>query len=69
MLTEFQDGKLAAEPVLIEASASMKGPLLRRDRRATACQPYAMLPLDRYREWKVLASRRRIFRGRDSLFC
>jgi outer membrane biosynthesis protein TonB len=51
-----QDGKLAAEPVLIEASASMKGPLLMQSAISAlqACQPYAMLPLDRYGEWKVL---------------
>lgn len=50
------DGKLAAEPALIEASASMKGPLLMQGAIAAlqACQPYAMLPPDRYREWKVL---------------
>ena len=51
-----QDGKLAAEPVLIEASASMKGPLLMQSaiKALEACQPYAMLPIDRYGEWKVL---------------
>jgi hypothetical protein len=50
------DGRLAAEPVLIEASASMKGPLLMQGaiRALQACQPYAMLPADRYGEWKVL---------------
>jgi len=49
-------GKLAAEPVLIEASASEKGPLLMRSAISAlqACQPYAMLPVDRYGEWKVL---------------
>ena len=51
-----QDGKLAAEPQLIEASASAKGPLLMRSAISAlqACQPYAMLPADRYGEWKVL---------------
>jgi hypothetical protein len=50
------DGRLAAEPILIEASASMKGPLLMQGaiRALSACQPYAMLPADRYSEWKVL---------------
>jgi len=50
------DGRLAAEPFLIEASASMKGPLLMQGaiRALQACQPYAMLPADRYGEWKVL---------------
>jgi hypothetical protein len=51
-----QDGRLAGDPVLIEASASMKGPLLVQGaiRALQACQPYAMLPADRYGEWKVL---------------
>ncbi len=51
-----QQGRLAADPVLIEASASMKGPLLMQGAIAAlrACQPYAMLPADRYGEWKVL---------------
>ncbi|KRR21736.1 hypothetical protein CQ13_06720 [Bradyrhizobium retamae] len=50
------DGRLAAEPILIEASASMKGPLLMQGAISalSACQPYAMLPVDRYGEWKVL---------------
>jgi hypothetical protein len=50
------DGRLAADPILIEASASMKGPLLMQGaiRALQACQPYAMLPVDRYGEWKVL---------------
>ena len=50
------EGKLAAEPILIEVSASMKGPLLMQGaiRALQACQPYAMLPADRYGEWKVL---------------
>ena len=39
------DGRLAGEPILIEASASMKGPLLMQGaiRALQACQPYAML--------------------------
>jgi outer membrane biosynthesis protein TonB len=50
------EGRLAADPVLIEASASMKGPLLMQGAISAlqACQPYAMLPVDRYGEWKVL---------------
>jgi hypothetical protein len=50
------EAKLAAEPVLIEASASAKGPLLMQGAIAAlqACQPYQMLPADRYGEWKVL---------------
>jgi type IV secretory pathway VirB10-like protein len=50
------DGTLAAEPILIEASASEKGPLLMQGAISAlqACQPYAMLPKDRYGEWKVI---------------
>lgn len=50
------DGKLAAPPLLIEASASAKGPLLLQSatQALQACQPYTMLPRDRYGEWKVL---------------
>jgi outer membrane biosynthesis protein TonB len=50
------DGRLAAEPALIEGTASLKGVELMRGAVAAlaACQPYAMLPVDRYGEWKVL---------------
>jgi hypothetical protein len=50
------EARLAAEPVLIEASASIKGPLLMQSAIAAlqACQPYRMLPANRYGEWKVL---------------
>jgi len=50
------DGRLAQEPILIEASASAKGPALMKGAIAalTACQPYGMLPADKYKEWKVL---------------
>jgi len=50
------EGRLAADPILIEASASAKGPALMQSAVAAleACQPYAMLPADRYGEWKVL---------------
>lgn len=49
-------GRLAAEPALIEGTASLKGVELMRGAVAAlaACQPYAMLPADRYGEWKVL---------------
>ena len=50
-------GKLAADPMLIEVSSvSTKGPLLMQGAISAlhACQPYAMLPADRYGEWKVL---------------
>lgn len=50
------DGRLAHEPVLIEGSASAKGPALMQGAidALAACQPYAMLPADKYKEWKVL---------------
>jgi hypothetical protein len=50
------EGKLAMDPILIEASASEKGPALMQSAIAAleACQPYQMLPVDRYGEWKVL---------------
>jgi hypothetical protein len=49
-------GRLARAPILIEASASAKGPLLMQSAISAlqGCQPYAMLPPDRYNEWKVL---------------
>jgi hypothetical protein len=50
------EARLAAEPILIEASASPKGPALMQAAIGAlqACQPYAMLPSDRYGEWKAL---------------
>jgi len=50
------DGRLASAPLLIEASASAKGPVLMRAAidALEGCQPYAALPADRYSEWKVL---------------
>jgi hypothetical protein len=50
------DGTLASAPLLIEASASAKGPLLMQAaiEALAACQPYAVLPADKYNEWKVL---------------
>jgi outer membrane biosynthesis protein TonB len=50
------DGRLAQEPILIEASASAKGPALMQGAidALSKCQPYGMLPADKYKEWKVL---------------
>ena len=50
------DGRLAREPLLIEASASAKGPALMRSAMDALekCQPYTMLPADRYNEWRML---------------
>jgi hypothetical protein len=51
-----KDGRLAREPLLIEASASEKGPALMRGAMEALqkCQPYAMLPADRYDQWRML---------------
>ncbi len=50
------DGNLRTAPILIEASASSKGPLLMQAavKALQECQPYAALPADKYDEWKVL---------------
>ena len=50
------EGKLAAEPVVAEGSASLKALDLRQSaiEALQACQPFTMLPADRYGEWKVL---------------
>jgi hypothetical protein len=50
------DGTLAGQPTLMEASASPKGPILLQSllRGLRKCQPYNMLPADKYREWKSL---------------
>ena len=50
------EGRLAAEPIVVEGQASQKGVDLKQSAidALMACQPYAMLPADRYREWKVL---------------
>lgn len=51
------DGTLAREPILIEASASpAKGLAMLESAKSAlqACQPYKMLPADKFREWQVL---------------
>ena len=50
------DGRLAAEPAVMEGKASLKGLDLKQSAIAAlqACQPYTMLPADRYGEWKVI---------------
>jgi outer membrane biosynthesis protein TonB len=50
------DGRLAADPLVGGGSANPKAlDLLQSAMDALrACQPYAMLPADRYGEWKVL---------------
>ncbi|MBI5318265.1 hypothetical protein [Bradyrhizobium sp.] len=51
-----QDGRLAAEPAIGGGSASVKAIELLQNAIAALkqCQPYKMLPADRYGEWKVL---------------
>ena len=53
------DGMLGGQPTLIEASASPKGPLLLQSLLSglTKCQPYNMLPADKYQEWKSIDMR------------
>jgi len=50
------DGRLAADPLVAGGSANPKAlDLLKSAIEALkACQPYTMLPADRYGEWKVL---------------
>ena len=49
------DGTLAREPILIEAPPSAKGVAIVKSAMSAlqACQPYKMLPADKYEEWKV----------------
>jgi outer membrane biosynthesis protein TonB len=51
-----RDGRLATEPMLIAGTASTKALELKQGAVSAliACQPYSMLPADRYGEWKVL---------------
>jgi hypothetical protein len=51
-----QDGRLAAEPAVGGGSANIKAIELLQSAIAglKQCQPYTMLPVDRYGEWKVL---------------
>jgi hypothetical protein len=50
------DGTLASEPMLIEGSPSAKGLALKQSaiQALRQCQPYAMLPAEKYKEWKSL---------------
>jgi len=52
----LRNGKLARDPLLIQASASEKGPALLKSATTAllACQPFGFLPADKYDEWKVL---------------
>jgi hypothetical protein len=50
------DGRLARPPILIEAPPSAKGVAIVKSAMSAlqACQPYKMLPPDKYGEWKVM---------------
>ncbi|MBR0704890.1 hypothetical protein [Bradyrhizobium liaoningense] len=50
------DGTLAREPILMAAPPSAKGVAIVKSATSAlqACQPYKMLPADKYEEWKVL---------------
>ncbi|MET4800324.1 hypothetical protein [Bradyrhizobium sp. LB11.1] len=50
------DGTLARAPILIEAPPSTKGVAIVKSAMSAlqACQPYKMLPVDKYEEWKVM---------------
>lgn len=50
------DGTLARPPILIEAPPSAKGATLVKAAMSVLqdCQPYKMLPPDKYQEWKVM---------------
>jgi hypothetical protein len=50
------DGRLVAEPTVIEVRRPAKAAMLLQAAKQglEACQPYSMLPADKYNEWKVL---------------
>jgi hypothetical protein len=50
------DGTLAREPILIEAPPSAKGVAIVKSAISAlqSCQPYKMLPSDKYEEWSVM---------------
>lgn len=50
------DGTLARPPILIEAPPSAKGVAIVKSAMSALqdCQPYKMLPVDKYEEWKVM---------------
>jgi hypothetical protein len=50
------NGRLAAEPALVAASASPFGPALVENAKKAIqeCQPFSVLPPSKYKEWKNL---------------
>jgi len=51
-----RNGRLSRTPTLMAAKATPKGPLILKAAIAAieACQPYSMLPADKYKEWREL---------------
>lgn len=51
-----QNGRLASPPALMAAKATPKGPLIMKAAIAAleSCQPYSMLPAEKYKEWREL---------------
>jgi hypothetical protein len=51
-----REGRLAADPAPMEGPASRKGIDLTQSAidALKACEPYPMLPADKYSEWKVM---------------
>ena len=51
-----RDGKLARTPALMAAKATPKGPLIMKAaiHALEVCQPYSMLPAEKYKEWREL---------------
>lgn len=51
-----RDGRLAATPALMAAKATPTGPLIMKAaiHALEACQPYSMLPAEKYKEWREL---------------
>jgi len=51
-----RDGRLASMPTLMAAKATPTGPLILKAaiHALQACQPYSMLPAEKYKEWREL---------------
>jgi len=51
-----RNGRLAATPALMAAKATPTGPLIMKAaiHALEACQPYSMLPAEKYKEWREL---------------
>lgn len=51
-----RDGRIAGEPTLVQAIATPAGPAVVKSAMSALdqCQPYASLPADKYKEWRLL---------------